>query len=440
MCEDDEEIVKYCNFKVVNKDGNLENTDGMVINGIRHCYKIITSDGYEITATNNHPLLTITENGLEWKKIQDLTNNDYLCIQRECEHFGNETKLNIDLETFIQNRNKLSQAHLKNIPNFPTEMNEDLAYLMGLITGDGCLTIENRVLFTNIDKDLVESFIRIVNGYGLMNIQCKGNKDYMVSSILFREYLRQLDMCIKKADFKYVPKTIMKAPRECVIAFLQGLFDTDGSIEKKFQLSYCSKSKRMINEVQLLLLNFGIVSHIRKKYNKKFDTYAYELTVTGEDIEIFYKKIGFRCKRKQEMLSSFFGELRNYNVNKDIIPFQGRNIQYLDSKNREKDRIREIKKEKHNLSYFNAKRFYNHFDKNIQNIIDKHYYYDKITSIEDVGEKMTYDISVEDTHSFIANGIVNHNTMLDVLYLYFLAIFYPRSTIKYNIRNEGTGS
>ena len=140
------------------------------------------------------------------------------------------------------------------------------------------------------------------------------------------------------------------------------------------------------------------------------------------------------------MLSSFFGELRNYNVNKDIIPFQGRNIQYLDSKNREKDRIREIKKEKHNLSYFNAKRFYNHFDKNIQNIIDKHYYYDKITSIEDVGEKMTYDISVEDTHSFIANRIVNHNTMLDVLYLYFLAIFYPRSTIKYNIRNEGTGS
>lgn len=432
------EVVKYCDFKIVNKNGDLENTNGMVINGNRRCYTITTSDGYEITATDNHPLLVITEDGLEWKKIEDLTVNDYLCVQRGCKVFGETIKLNINFDVFLQNRSKFSQAHLKDIPNFPMEMNKDLAYLMGILTGDGCLTIENRVMFTNIDGDIVQRFKQIVNSYGLSHIMCKENKDYIISSIFFREYLRQLDMCIEKANFKYVPRTIMCAPKECVIAFLQGLFDTDGSIEKKFQLSYCSKSKRLIREVQLLLLNFGIISHIRKKYNKKFNTYAYELIMSGKNIEIFYKEIGFFCKRKQNILKSFFITPRVYNVNKDILPYQGRKIKFLDSKNREKDKIREIQKERHRLSYFNAIRFYNYFDKETQGIIDKHYYYDKIISIEDVGEKMTYDISVSKSHSFIGNGIVNHNTLLDVLYLYFLAIMYPRNTIKYYIWNKRT--
>lgn len=439
MVDDTKEIVKYCDFKVVNQDGILEDTDGMIINGERHCYKITTSDGYEITATDNHPLLVITENGLKWKQIKDLTEDDFLCIQRECKSFGNNTKLNVDFDDFLSKRNKLSQAHLKDIPNFPKELNEDLAYLMGILTGDGCLTIENRVMFSNIDGDVIERFKSIVNSYGIDHIACKEGKDYIISSILFREYLRQIGLSVEKADFKHIPKVIMQAPKKYVIAFLQGLFDTDGSIEKKFQLSYCSKSKRMIKEVQLLLLNFGIISHIRKRHNKKFNTDSYELIVFGENIEIFYKEIGFFCKRKQDLLESFFIKQRTYNTNKDVIPFQGRYIQFLDSKYREKDKIREIQKERYKLSYFNAKRFYNHFNKDIQQVIDKHYYYDKIISIEDVGTQMTYDISVKETHSFIGNGIVNHNTLLDILYLYFLAIFYPRNTIKYYIRNKRAG-
>ena len=31
-------------------------------------------------------------------------------------------------------------------------------------------------------------------------------------------------------------------------------------------------------------------------------------------------------------------------------------------------------------------------------------------------------------------------TLLDILYLYFLAIFYPRNTIKYYVRNKRTSS
>ena len=45
------------------------------------------------------------------------------------------------------------------------------------------------------------------------------------------------------------------------------------------------------------------------------------------------------------------------------------------------------------------------------------YEYDKIVAIEDAGVQPTFDISTEITHSFIAEGIVNHNTAIAVAYI-----------------------
>ena len=41
---------------------------------------------------------------------------------------------------------------------------------------------------------------------------------------------------------------------------------------------------------------------------------------------------------------------------------------------------------------------------------DEHIYWDRITSIEYVGEEMTYDLTVEGTHNFVANDIIVHNS------------------------------
>lgn len=40
--------------------------------------------------------------------------------------------------------------------------------------------------------------------------------------------------------------------------------------------------------------------------------------------------------------------------------------------------------------------------------------YERVTSIEPAGERMTYDLQVDDdVHNFVANGVVSHNTMLE---------------------------
>ena len=47
--------------------------------------------------------------------------------------------------------------------------------------------------------------------------------------------------------------------------------------------------------------------------------------------------------------------------------------------------------------------------------------YDKVKSITKIGKKFTYDIEVENTHSFIANGFVSHNSQVELRMLSMLS-------------------
>jgi DNA gyrase subunit A len=68
------------------------------------------------------------------------------------------------------------------------------------------------------------------------------------------------------AKDKEIPLAILKMSRE-VINFLQGMFDGDGMSTIK-DIKYSSTSKKLIKTLQTLLLNFGIVSHIKKEVQK----------------------------------------------------------------------------------------------------------------------------------------------------------------------------
>ncbi|OQX28327.1 MAG: replicative DNA helicase, partial [Desulfobacteraceae bacterium IS3] len=51
-------------------------------------------------------------------------------------------------------------------------------------------------------------------------------------------------------------------------------------------------------------------------------------------------------------------------------------------------------------------------NKELQYLADSDIYWDKIVSIESVGEKQVYDLTIPDTHNFVANDICVHNTAL----------------------------
>lgn len=60
----------------------------------------------------------------------------------------------------------------------------------------------------------------------------------------------------------------------------------------------------------------------------------------------------------------------------------------------------------------------------LKNIYDCNYYFTKVKSIE-YGEHHVYDFHLPQTHSFVSNGIVSHNTFDEVLAMFITAIRYP---------------
>ena len=387
--DDNKESYIISDINIVNRYGKLESTNAGVYNGLKDT-KIIKNDlGIEIEVSNNHPLLTVSDNGdFEWKKAIDITTDDYIISRRGDNVWGKTTSLNIDMKSWLDTFGGDSRWKIERVKcNVITELDEELSLIIGYLVGDGCMTMHNNIMFTSKDEDMVLRFINLFENRLGMKVVKKNEIDYVVSGMYVREYFNQIGLKQVNAFEKEIPNCILQAPKNIVSKFVQGLFDTDGSVTGEF-VEFCTASEKMSKQLQVVLMNFGIVSRRRRKYNKKYDTYSYIISITGKDREVFLNEIGFSCKRKQDVLIEKINEYKNKkpNTNKDIIPNQ--QIKILEATNLI-SKVVEIKESKNHV----------------------------------------YDISVPKTNSFIANSIVNHNTLLELLGLCVSAVLTPDLTI-----------
>src|SRR5690606_26700898 len=151
-------------------------------------------------------------------------------------------------------------------PIIPTTLTPQFAYYLGLLIGDGCLTILNYIQFSSGDTELVETFYSWSDKLGL-NARHNKNYDHMMGSKVFYEWLKQIDVK-GYAHEKTIPNIILQSPQDCVRAFLQGLFDTDGHAEsQRGYLQFVTTSEKLARQVHIVLLQFGIVSKLSLKEN-----------------------------------------------------------------------------------------------------------------------------------------------------------------------------
>ena len=178
----------------------------------------------------------------------------------------------------------------------------------------------------------------------------------------------------KGKDFMIHPR-ITILPKKLIAAFLRQLFTGDGGVVENKCVFFSTSSKLMAYQVDMLLKYFGIVSTIRKKEGKVCRTSQdkevqsgeiYEVQIYDlESLKIFAEHIGFNNSEKKRKLH-------------DLI------------------------KRKEEL----AKR-HNNFVKVNDSLIAV-----KVESIQEVEnpEDYVYDLTINDAHSFIANGFIVHNT------------------------------
>ena len=103
----------------------------------------------------------------------------------------------------------------------------------------------------------------------------------------------------------------MMAPKENVVAFLQGLFDGDGCCYvggDLVQISYSSINKELVYDIQNILMTFGVFSSITVRppgiselVEGKHDLYF--LYIGSYDVVVFLDKIGFRFSGKSDEIT-----------------------------------------------------------------------------------------------------------------------------------------
>jgi len=405
-----EEIYKQKEARILTLNDNLKfeftKPSDFIDDGIKSVFRVTTRLGREIETTITHPFLTI--NG--WKKLGEIKVGEKIAVPRVLNVFG---------------KDELRECEVK---------------ILGYLLGDGCLTKKSPE-FT-VGKDwLKDDFIKAVNNFGGVEA-VQSNTENRTFSLRIRKigaktrgenvltaWLKRLEVYGCNSHTKFVPKEVFTLKKELVALFLNRLFSTDGwaSIlsSGQVQLGFASVSEEMIRQIQHLLLRFGVISTLKKrrvKYKDSRNT-AWQLDITdSKSIKTFAKEIGIFGKEVvfEQILSNL--ESKNYQTNKDLIPVEvwehlsvvkGSESWSSLAKRAGIKGHTNIHAGKRAPSRERLSKFANVLDdKYLENLSTSEIYWDEIVSINYEGNKQVYDLTIPETHNFVANDICVHNTAL----------------------------
>ncbi len=370
--------------------------------GEQETIKITLEQGTVLEGTPEHPVAVMGDSGsLEFRQLCQIRPDDSVAIKFNTQSFGNLRETSIDE-----------------------------AYMMGLLTGDGNLSHASRIGFTTTDKELEYAFSSYVTErYPDSKIGLASDKiTQVVSSWKMKKDLYRGGMSYLLSYDKIVPPTIMMAPREVVVAFLQGLFDTDGYFER-YTAGIGTVSKKMSDQVLAMLLNLGVVAKRRVKTpaDQQHARPVYEIVISGTALRDFAHKIGFRLKRKQSALENYLSAHVISNTNVDIFRHVEKQVedcwgvikksgQSTEELVRIADKVRQRKR----ISRRSLQLLIGAYEKcglitqsgeYLKALLTANLFFSPVIGLEQ-GRDKVYDFTVPITHSFISNGLVSHNTLL----------------------------
>ena len=310
--------------KGVTKTQSLESQNTILSkwkNTERACRSIKTTKGFEFGGTVDHGLLVLNDElDLVFKDLQDITKEDNIVVKKGFNYFGNDNSMPIF--------NEFEMNYRMNDCKIPKKLTPALAYWLGLLTGDGCISFgkkqkeKNRVNFTNNTKELIDSFLNIAKESFDVNLKFIDRSVYGRSGQIdiyntkLCNYLIKCGMSCTTAYDKCMPYIVKKASRECVISFIRGCYDSDGCFSVRTDkrsktntmhadLQLSTVSHKLAKEIQAVLLNLGIFARC-EEHNNKNRSIEYKVVIANINEFIKFRDIiGFNCKYKQKLLNEY---------------------------------------------------------------------------------------------------------------------------------------
>lgn len=319
------------NYKIEGFNG-LNDGNVVVNNGIKKT-NIIKSKSSEIECTDNHKLWACKSGKFGWFESKDLQVGDYISIKYGMNLWGNNDQLP---------EIKFTNKH-KNILKFE-KITKEFAYLIGLYISEGNAGIrhnkQGNVVSKSLDITCGDNISWVFDALKL-KWSCYDGIHYRITSYTLVQCLQDLGFDVSKhAKQKEIPERLLEMSKENIIWMLRGMFDGDGSAHKnRNAVSYCSTSKKLIAQLRMILLNFGILtssltSIVKPTKKVKVFSTVYVLEMYSSWSLKFQELIGFNLQRKS--IRKIEGLIKKpLYASSDLIPFSGKVIKDLKKTNKE---------------------------------------------------------------------------------------------------------
>lgn len=315
--------------------------------------------------------------------------------------------------------------------NPPGELTEAEAELLGYWVGDGSMSVERcRARFSDgrieTCERVVELLDQLFEGGRLIDDRPK-QESWHINVKNFRT--GGFEAFMERVEYRTgshkveVPGAVGRSSDAAVAAFLRALFGCEGTVylggpgnPPTIQLGMVSR--RVIDQVQLLLLRFGILSSVcvADAKNRPNEAPVPTLVMRGADALAFLDKVGAPVSKEveaAEMRKRLEGKRRNTNI--DTVPYTGRELYrllrpYIDGPvtkhpvHKLSTQVSGLSRERYDwaLSFFPEADLYRIPDDTI---------YVKVRSVEQGGVVHVGDVvSVEREPSWLATGHVVSNT------------------------------
>jgi DNA gyrase subunit A len=390
--ESDNEI----DLDVWDRAGRMVKARMLFHSGDHATLRLRTREGFELTGTVDHPVLCLVDMVgvplLMWKLLDEVDPGDRVLISRAPREDGHAVSAS----------------------------ERRLAVLLGAFVSEGWFG-DRRGGFNNCDRsyfaDVLEAFDEHVGGprYVYERLIRSGSilheLDIQDLAAVRRSPLAGL---VGQASAeKVIPELVWRGNHAFKRAFLQALFEGDGSCSQlprnSLQISYSTYSTRLAGEIQQLLLEFGVVSRLCRYAKGEVKV----VIGNRRDARLFADSVGFHGA-KQAKLEGILARLPTAPSTRspDYVP-------YLAGYVRSESNSRWLRR--HNIDRTER------WEKGgaailerieseevravIEPLVSGDFFYAEVESVTLGGVRPVYSLRVEsDDHSFIANGFVSHNT------------------------------
>ncbi len=388
--------------------------------GIKPVYRMKLASGLEIDATANHPFLTVEG----WARLDSLSPDGFVAVPRR-------------LPSPIEQQ--------------PGWKDDELVLLAHLL-GDGSIG-PNSVKYATADpanKKAMEEASRTLFGIEASS-EVHGNT-YQVwlpspyrlthgKKHPVREWLEPHGLWGARSWNKFVPEAVFSLEDRKLALFLRHLWATDGSITISrngrgpiVRTYYSSTSRRLVLDVKRMLLRFGVRSAFGKTTKKRgggVGSYrkSYNLRIQGaEDQTKFLSLVGCYGARGEKIPPALeiLSQLKA-NPNVDLVPWEVRRkvVAAMAEKRVNGRELAAAIGETYNGGYllgtperqrrFSRPRLARMADvlesDELADLAHSDLFWDRVVEITPLGEQPTFDVTVEGTHNFIADGVVVHNSI-----------------------------